>query len=273
MSSSQLSAIGSKRITVPTPSTWPDTRWPPTRSVSRIAFSRLTGPFTSRPTVRARLSRETSKSKPLALDARRPSCRRPGSRSSRRPRRRSRPSIGAFHMHPPAGVQAERLEMRDGADGGDDTGEHDCCPASSGAGGRPRTRARRRRSSPTRSTSSHCSPMRLSRSRDRRQVEQLLALPQQRRREVDQQLVDAAGRDQRAVELVPGLDVDLVELATAEFLQRRGQVDLADRDPAARPVRSRRPAGAPHAPDRPHPAAKRVDHEDLARPAAARPPG
>src|SRR5947208_3336401 len=60
MRSSQLSPAGSKRTTSPTPSTCPLTRCPPRRSASRSAFSRLTSPLPSSPTVQRIDSSETS---------------------------------------------------------------------------------------------------------------------------------------------------------------------------------------------------------------------
>ena len=58
--SSQLSPTSAKRVTVPTPSTWPATMWPPSRSCARSAFSRFTGPVWSRPAVLSSDSAETS---------------------------------------------------------------------------------------------------------------------------------------------------------------------------------------------------------------------
>ena len=67
---------------------------------------------------------------------------------------------------------------------------------------------------------------------------QAAAAPSSLRREVDQQLVDQAFAQQRAVELVAGLDVQLVDAAPRQVGEHRGQVDLAGRRrAAARPRR------------------------------------
>ena len=60
------SSRDSTATTVATASTWPETRWPPSRSDQRNAFSRFTGPGASRPTVRLRLSREMSTANPCS---------------------------------------------------------------------------------------------------------------------------------------------------------------------------------------------------------------
>lgn len=50
---------------------------------------------------------------------------------------------------------------------------------------------------------------------------------EQARREIDEQLVDAALAQQRAVQLVARLDVQFVDAALAERGEHRGQIDLA----------------------------------------------
>ncbi len=52
---------------------------------------------------------------------------------------------------------------------------------------------------------------------------------EQPRREVDQQLVDLPGGQQRGVEAVAGLDMQLVDAAPAQVVQHRDEVDLAVR--------------------------------------------
>ena len=55
------------------------------------------------------------------------------------------------------------------------------------------------------------------------------AAADQARRDVDEQLVDQAGGEQRCVELLAGFDVELVDAASAQVGEHRAEVDLAGR--------------------------------------------
>ncbi|KAG0163496.1 hypothetical protein DFQ30_011482, partial [Apophysomyces sp. BC1015] len=63
--------------------------------------------------------------------------------------------------------------------------------------------------------------------RRRLQVEHAGGVAEQARRDVQQQLVDAALAQQRAIERVAGFDVQLVDAALGEQVQRGRQIDLA----------------------------------------------
>ena len=130
-SSAHDSPTGSKRVTRPTPSTWPETRWPSSRASARIAFSRLTSPAASRPAVLSRLSAEIStwKRSRLGLEpddghagARQGDAVAEGDVVEKARRRLDRERLAEGR------AGAERPRFDDAADAADDAGEHgvDC---------------------------------------------------------------------------------------------------------------------------------------------------
>ena len=197
--------------TVPTPSTWPVIRCPPSRSARRSAFSRLTSPGPSRPAVQAqRLRRDVElEAAPGArgrhgdhgqaaavdrdavaerdvVDRQRRRVDDDARRRRPRPRRRDPPHrLHDAGEHQPSSRRTRASIAQVGADALDAV---EIEPRRAGRA----TRARRRRSAMPRAGS-----------------------PSSARREIEQELVDESGGEQRAVEPRARLDVHLVAAARA----------------------------------------------------------
>ena len=138
-----------------------------------------------------------------------------------------------------------------------------------------------RRSSPHGVTLTNRNPMARRQLVQRRQCGDAAARADQPRRDVEQELVDQIGVDQRSIELLAGFDVQLVDTALRQVGQHGMQVDLAvgacaarSFDAAfaparrrARTVRARRSARRP-AHRRPAPMAASRNCESTTRAAA-----
>ena len=125
---------------------------------------------------------------------------------------------------------AERLRFDDAADAADDAGEHgsDCRRRAGAPASRRRQRRRRkRRSAPTRRHVDDAEIEALLEPLERPERGQAPAAAEQARRDVDEQLVDPAFLQQRGIELLAGLDMQLVDAARAEVGEHRGEIDLA----------------------------------------------
>src|SRR6185369_895806 len=238
----------SKRATVPTPSTWPLTRWPSRRSPARSAFSRLTSPVRSSPLVAARLAAETSTRKrsraaaiattvmqapaiamlsPSAVDA----SSQPGGGAtvSALPNAGESPSGSTLTIRPTAltmPVNMRRLSSPPTA-----RAVTDASPRR----GRSRVVCQGRRAQQQAQVVADASDVDeretecVVEPRERRKRGEAATVAEQLRRDVDEQLVDETGGEQRCVELLAGLDVQLVDLAPAEVGDHRREVDLAAR--------------------------------------------
>ena len=234
-SSAHDSPTRAKRVTRPTPSTWPETRWPSSRASARIAFSRLTSPAASRPAVLSRLSAEISTWNRRAAGSRRTTVMQAPDRAMLSPRATSsRKPGGASIVERLAEGRAgaERLRFDDAADAADDAGEHGAivAVAQRPAASRRRQRSGRRRNRRSSPIACHVDDAKVEALRqrlERPERGQAATAAEQARCDVDQQLVDPAFLQQRGVELLAGLDMQLVDAAPAEVGEHRGQVDLA----------------------------------------------
>src|SRR6187431_1421963 len=233
ISSAHDSPSGSNRVTRPTPSTWPATRWPSRRASARIAFSRLTSALAaSRPAVLSRLSAEISTWKRRAsgssrttvmqapdramLSPRPTSSRKPGGASiaSTLPKPAPAPSGRASTMRPTPltmPVNMRRLSPP-GRYGG----------VAKASAAKPEAQVV---AGPGEVDDAEIEA--LLQPLERPERGQAAAGAEQARREVDEQLVDQALLQQRGVELLAGFDVQLVDAASSKVGQHRGEIDLA----------------------------------------------
>src|SRR5882762_6334335 len=201
---------------MPTPSTCPETRWPPSRSDMRSAFSRLISPGSASPTVQRSVSLDTST--PKLFRARATTVRhtpftamlspiatsRSGSAPAPTVRRKPPLRRSAFLIRPVAATIPLNI-----------------CPAPSD----PRQDAQVRADTLDLANLQGCGPRQLG---DLRQMEHPPArIAYHARRKIDEELVDHARLEERAIQLRSRLDVDLVELPPRELLHQLEQLDLA----------------------------------------------